>query len=314
MKNTIHKSIFAVTLLLLLFSLQANAKLKEGEVLRYKVTFGNVLKGKAEITFYGKITSYTFAETLTVSVEELREEVGYSILSDSIAEALLSDSSKETEGDSVKKNFIDSLEVIKFDKVDIYYITYETAFIGNIYNLHADIYTKEDFFPLYIETEIQRTGNVSHGKELFFPEQKMAIFSQIIGEENEVDTLRGENKLQDVTTIPFYFMNKNITLGSSFDVSLPQGEFELNAVGTENIEIGEDFEHQVYYNTYKISSEPKGYTLWLTKVEKLPIKVHMDEQKIRMVLKERDIDPSVTAKIFDEKKIKEKLIHLYPNR
>ncbi|MBE9510393.1 MAG: hypothetical protein IMY71_05900 [Bacteroidetes bacterium] len=315
--------VFSTALVLLhpfYFLQDVNAKLKVGETLKYDVTFGNLLKGYAEIKFYGKITSYAEYETLTVPLEEVAIDSTLKVLSDSMYNALtdstideaLPDLLDESQADSMHEEKQDSIKVIKTITTNIYYITYDTKFIGNIYNLHADIYARDDFFPLLIETKIRRTGKVSRGRELFYPDKNMAIFSQIIEGEEEVDTLLRKHPLQDVTTIPFYFMGRNFGIGDFFNISLPQGEFKLTCIATERIETGEGFDFKSY-NTYRIESNPEGFKVWLNKKDKVPIKVYMKEQKIKMLLKKKKIDASIKTNKFNEARVKAKLIHLFPN-
>ncbi len=313
----------AVLVIILLYPLyMVSGKSKSfivGETLEYDVTFGGLLKGNAKIKFYGKVATYTKRETVTVFLEDAVLDSTLEILtdttsgpeSDSIFDNVTPDTLDESDIDSLSKPTPLITQAIKTTKTNIYYITYETKFIGNIYNLHADIYAMDGFFPLLIETEIKRGGNISSGRELFFPDKKMAIFTQTIENKEEIDTLIRNNPLQDITTIPFYFMGKNIYIGAVFNVSLAQGEYKLTSVALQRLEFGEGFDYRLY-ETYRVESEPKGFKIWLNKKNNVPIKVYIDYQKIRMVLRKRSIDASVKQKTFNEDTIKSKLTHVFP--
>jgi hypothetical protein len=291
-----------------------------GQKLTYDITFGNILKGNAELKFFGKVASITEAETLQVMTDSALIDAGLAgppestlvIDADSMIMYSPPDTSGELPSDSSLSEEPVPMPVINETVHDIYFITYETRFIGNIYSLHADIYTNEEFFPLLIETKITRSGNKSKGKELFFPDRKMAVFSQTIGETEEVDTLRREHPLQDITTLPIYLSQLNKSVGSTLDVSLAQGELTLTYVDTEIIEYGEGHDYR-YYDTYRIESEPKGFRLWLATKNKVPVKVHIDNQKIKMMLVNREIDKSMSG-VLSEDRIKQKLGHVFPQK
>jgi hypothetical protein len=310
---------FVLMLFTMLIAMPLGAYFKAGQKLIYDVTFGNILKGYAEIRFFGTVATITEAETLTVLADSALIGTGIGFLSDSV---LIIDADSMVEyfaPDSVGKDTIESLiknrpipiTVIKNKPHNILYITYDTKFIGNIYNLHADIYADEQFFPLLIETQIMRTGNQSRGKELFFPDRNMAIFSQIIGEKQEIDTLLREHPLQDATTLPFYFSCMENQVGDTLYVSLAQGEYSLSYVDTEIIEYGEGHDFR-YYHTYRIESEPEGFKLWIGEKIKIPIQVHLESQKIKMILSKREIDKSSSVRPLSEDEIKQKLSHLFP--
>jgi hypothetical protein len=317
--TTIGIKFLSVLLIAMLIAIPLTAHFKPGQKLIYDVTFGNILKGRAEIRFFGTVATITEAETLTVLADSalVGTEIGF--LSDSV---LIIDADSMVEyfpPDSVGKDTTDSLienrpipiTVIKNKAHNILYITYDTKFIGNIYNLHADIYADEQFFPLLIETQITRTGNQSRGRELFFPDRNMAIFSQTIGEEQEIDTLLRKHPLQDATTLPFYFSCMESRVGDTLYVSLAQGEYSLSYVDTEIIEYGEGYDFR-YYHTYRIESEPEGFKLWIDEKNKIPIQVHIESQKIKMILSKREIDKSSSVRPLSEDEIKQKLGHLFP--
>jgi hypothetical protein len=317
--NHFKSKYFFAIMLLLVSAMPLLAHLKAGQKLTYDVTFGNVLKGHAVIKFFGDVASFTEVETLTVMADSAIIDAGLDFLSestlvieaDSIVKYCPIDSVGEAACDSSAEEKPIAITTVKKKVHSIFYITYDTKFIGNIYNLHADIYTNEDFFPLLIETQITRTGNKSKGKELFFPDRNMAIFSQIIEGVEEVDTLWGEHSLQDITTLPFFFSGQSNGVGNTLDVSLPQGEYKLTYVDTEIIEYGEGHDYR-YYHTYRIESEPKGFTLWLHKNSNVPVKVHIESQKIKMILSKREIDKSANGALLPEDKIKQKLAHIFP--
>lgn len=317
MSHNGYKWFFSV-LIVLMPALPLRAQLKAGQKLTYDVVFGNVLKGHAVIKFYGKVASVTEVETVTIYADSslIGEELDVTpestliIEADSLVKYCPVDSGSQHECDSLAEVAPVPITTVKKNVHNILYITYDTQFIGNIYNLHADIYTDKDFFPLLIETRITRTGNTSQGKELFFPEKRMAIFSQTIGGVHETDTLVRENPLQDVTTLPFYFSGLNNSIGSSFDVSLSQGEYALTYVDSEIIEYGEGHDYR-YYNTYRIESQPKDFTLWITMNNKIPVKVHIESQKLKMILAHREIDKTGNVSPLPENKIKQKLAHIF---
>jgi hypothetical protein len=312
------KSLCAV-ILVLLPSLPLWAYLKAGQKLTYDVTFGNMLKGHAVIRFFGDVASFTEVETLTVLADSGGIEAGLDFLSestlvveaDSIVKYCPVDSGTVAECDSSSDDEPIPITTVKEKVHKIFYITYDTKFIGNIYNVHADIYTNADFFPLLIETKISRTGKKSKGKELFFPDRNMAIFSQTIEGVEEIDTLMREHPLQDITTLPFFFSGQSNEVGNMLDVSLAQGEYKLTYVDTEIIEYGEGHDYR-YYHTYRIESQPKGFTLWLNKKNNVPVKVHIESQKIKMMLSKREIDKSGNGVLLPEDKIRQKLAHIFP--
>ncbi len=318
MKYTGGNLLFAVFFVTLM-AMPLQGHFKAGQKITYDVTFGNILKGRAVIKFFGKVTSFTEAETLTVlgdstgiSAEfDLPSESTLVIDADSIVKYYPADSVGGIESDSSVGAHPIPITMVKETVHNIYYITYDTKFIGNIYSLHADIYTNEDFFPLLIETQITRTGNHSQGKELFFPDRNMAIFSQTIGGAEEIDTLIREHPLQDITTLPFYFSVLDNKVGNALNVSLAQGELILTYVDTEIIEYGEGHDYR-YYNTYRIESEPKGFKIWLNTKNKVPIRVHIENQRIKMIFSKREIDKSINASLLPADKIKQKLAHLFP--
>ncbi len=183
-----------------------------------------------------------------------------------------------------------------YDSTDHIFITYDTRFIGNIYSLHADIYATEDFSPVRIETRIRRPGKLSKGLELFFRDKNMAIFSQVTEGEYEIDTILREHPIQDVTTLPFYLMGVDLEIGSTLDLSLPQGELKLTAVKIEEVVIGEE-----NFSTIRIESEPPGIKIWLNRKNKIPIKVYIAQSKIKMRLNRIEIDESIAVKNMNEK-------------
>lgn len=187
-----------------------------------------------------------------------------------------------------------------YDSTDLFYMTYDTKFFASIFKSHIDIYATEDFFPVRIETEIKRIGKLSKGLELFYRNKNMAIFSQIIEGKEEVDTILREHPIQDITTLPFYLMGINFNPGDTLQVSLPQGELKLARAKIEEIVIDEDFFNT--YSTYLIKSEPKGFKVWLNRGKnRLPIKIHIEQSKIKMLLKKVEIDKSIKVKIKEEK-------------
>ncbi len=187
-----------------------------------------------------------------------------------------------------------------YDSTELFYMTYDTKFFASIFKSHIDIYATEDFFPVRIETEIKRIGKLSKGLELFYRNKNMAIFSQIIEGKEEVDTILREHPIQDITTLPFYLMGINFDPGDTLQVSLPQGELKLARAKIEEIVIDEDFFNT--YSTYLIKSEPKGFKVWLNRGKnRLPIKIHIEQSKIKMLLKKIEIDKSIKVKIKEEK-------------
>ena len=197
----------------------------------------------------------------------------------------------------------ESIMVVKAETTNIYYITYDTKFIGNIYNLHADIYTRDDFFPLLIETKINRTGKLSVGHELFFPEKKTAIFSQSIEKgEIDVDTIVRSNPIQDITTLPFYFSKLNLQDSDTFHISLPQGEYKLIHTQDKTIEVGEG-EDYISYKTSVFESQPSGLKVYVCKKDKIPIKVNIDTQKIKMLLIKRKMNKISLQSVKNEQLI-----------
>lgn len=189
-----------------------------------------------------------------------------------------------------------------YDSTELFHITYDTKFFANIFNSHINIYATEDLFPVRIETEIKRTGKLSKGLELFYRNKNMAIFSQVIEGKEEVDTILREHPIQDITTLPFYLMGINFDLEDTLKVSLPQGELKLTCAKIEEIMIDEDLLNT--YSTYLIKSEPKGIKIWLNRGKnKLPIKIHIEQSKIKMLLKKIEIDKSIKVKIKEEKSI-----------
>jgi hypothetical protein len=283
--------------------------MKVGETMKFDVTFGGILKGKADIVFLGKITSITEYETLTIPIDMAKlDTIHYCPLDSSVKTILNSFSSDENDSNNIE--LPESIDVVKKKDTDIYYITYDTEFIGNIYDLHAEIYMREDFYPILIETKIIRTGKTSYGKELFFPNKKKAIFMQTIGGVTESDTLIRNNPLQDITTIPFYLMRKKFSLGTTYNVSLPQGEFEINYSEGNRLEVGEGAEYRSY-ETYKVESNPEGFTVWLDRKTKVPVKVNMEKQKIKMILTKRLINNNIKIKSFTETEIRKKLSHIF---
>jgi len=319
--------IFGIVLLFLpsfLSPQNRTAKLKMGETLKYNVIFGGLLKGQATIKFYGIVTSYikydTTYITLTDSLRKIVRDSINSSVSDSVVKADTNSSYKEdTTLDLIEEMpqgstfnaAPESVEVVLIDTTNIYYITYDTKFLGSIYNSHADIYTKDDFSPLFIETKIMRNGKVSHGSEIFYPAQKMAIFSQVIKDEENIDTIIRKNPLQDITTLPFYFLNIDFGVGDSFNISLPQDELKLTCIKIENIQIGGSPDYNLY-RTYYIESEPQGFNVWLDMNNKIPVKVHIEEQKINMFLKKVEITQSLNDGNKHEQKVRDKLRHLFP--
>lgn len=309
--------VIALTTLFLAMPTWAN--LKQGQKLTYDVTFGNILKGNAVVTYYGKIASFTDVETLTVLADSAIINEGLDFIegstlvieTDSIVEYSPFDSSGEAENDSSAVEAPAPLTVIKEKVHGIFYITYDTHFLGNVYNLHADIYTDSSFFPLLIETQITRTGKKSKGREQFYPCKNMAIFSQIIEGVEEIDTLLREHPLQDVTTLPFYFTNIENEIGDTLEVSLAQGEYRLSYVDSEIVEYGEGHDYR-YYHTYRIESEPEGFKLWLSKKSKIPIRVDIKSQNLKMMLAKREIDKSLPSDMLDEDRIIQKLRHIFP--
>lgn len=304
--------------LLLIPAVASCLHLKAGQKLTYDVTFGNVLRGRAMIKFYGKVTSFTEPETLTVMADSELIDADLEVLSDTTliieADSMVKycpvDSPANAPCDSSEKGKPLPVTIVREKVHNIFFITYDTEFIGNIYNLHADIYTNADFFPLLIETKITRTGSKSQGEELFFPERNMAIFSQLIGGVREVDTIIREHPLQDVTTLPFYFSGLNNGVGDTLEVSLAQGEFTLSYTDTEIVEYGEGHDYR-YYDTYRIESDPEGFKLWLGIKSKVPIKVHMESQKIKMMLSKREFEKSSDGALLPEQTIKKKLTHVF---
>ncbi len=311
--------LFILLLGVSLFTVQLKAHLKQGQKLTYDVTFGNILKGHAVVKYHGSIASYTETETLTVLADSAMLEAGLPFLSestlvidaDSIIEYSPADSTNKTEHDSASIPPPKPITVLREKVHDIFYISYDTHFVGNLYHLHADIFTDSVFTPLLIETQITRTGKKSQGEEQFFPAQNMAIFSQRIEGILETDTIIRQHPLQDVTTLPFYLSNMEHGVGTTLDVSLAQGEYNLSYVDEEIIEYGEGHDYR-YYHTYRIESEPEGFKLWLSKNNKIPVKVYIESQKINMILAKREIDKSIPAEILSEQKVMEKLRHIFP--
>jgi len=309
---------FVLFLIILFFAQNTNGKIEVGETLNYSVIFGGILKGNAKIKFYGKIASFVNYETLFVLTEDLREDSSLRVfvdstiqtLADTTQEKTLSDSISEISSDSLTEAIADSVKVIKTLVTNVYYITYETHFVGNIYNVNADIYATDNFLPLLIETKINRTGKTSRGKELFFPDRRMAIFSQSIENKQEADTIFRKHPLQDITTLPFYLMNVDFGEIDTVQISLAQGEIKLYKVGKQEVIIGED-----NYNTDLIESESKELKVWLNRKDKLPIKVVIEEQKIKMHLIKKEIDKSIESKLINinKEKIKTKLSHILNN-
>ena len=207
--------------------------------------------------------------------------------------------------------FLKGKSIIKFhgkttyDSKELFYITYDTKFVGNIYNLHADIYANDEFFPVCIKTKIRRPGKLSEGLELFYHDRKMAIFSQIIEGKEEVDTIFRKYPIQDITTLPFYLSRINFVLGDSLKISLPQSELKLRCEKIEEIEVDEENN----YSTFLIKSEPKGFKMWLNRGKnRVPIKVYIEQSKIKMLLRKIEIDKSILEKHLDEKETKEETI------
>lgn len=297
-----------------------NAELEKGKMLKYDVTFGAILKGYAEIKFYGKVASHTDYDTIMVPYDSIPFNSSLILTPDSILEKFAADSIEEftpdstveSPQDSISNTIQDSVKILNPITTDIFFITYDTEFFGNLYSLYANIYTRDDFYPLLIETEIKRTGKLSKGLEQFFPDDKMAIFSQVIEGKKEVDTLRRNHPLQDVTTLPFYFKDKNIHIGKLFALSLPQGEYTLKCTKSEDLEFGEGFNYR-YYKTNYIESNPEGFYVWLNKKNNIPIKVIIDSQKIKMVLKEEKTDKSIKNKSHNGEEVLKKLNHLFCN-
>jgi hypothetical protein len=319
--TNIRSKLLSAALCAMLGAVPLTAHFTPGQKLTYDVTFGNILKGNAEIKFFGRIASFTEAETIKVLADSALIGAGLDFVSestlvidaDSIERFLPADSIHSDESDSIGKGNPIPIKMVKRKVHNIYFITYDTRFIGNIYNLHADIYANEDFYPLLIETHITRTGTKSQGKEIFFPERNRAIFSQIIEGKLETDTLIREHALQDVTTLPFYFSVLNNEVGSKLEVSLAQGEYVLTYVGIERLEYGEGHDYR-YYDTYRIESQPPGYKIWIDTKNRLPIKVHIESQKIKMMLAKREIDKSMNPGIETEDKIREKLSHIFRSK
>jgi|GEM_PF-3903966 len=309
---------FVLFLSTLFFAQNTKGEIEVGETLNYSVTFGGILKGNANIKFYGKIASFANYETLFVLTEDLLKDSSLKVivdssvrtLADTTQEKILSDSISEMSDDSLTEAISDSVKVVKTVVKNVYYITYETHFVGNIYSVNADIYATDNFLPLLIETKINRTGKTSHGKELFFPDRRMAIFSQSIDNKQEVDTIFREHPLQDITTLPFYLMNVDFDKMDTMKISLAQGEIKLYKVGKEEVIIGED-----NYSTDLIESVDKELKVWLNRKDKLPIKVVIEEQKIKMYLKGEKTDKSINSKLtdIDKEKIKAKLSHFLYN-
>ena len=208
-------------------------------------------------------------------------------------------------------SFLKGKSIIKFhgktiyDSKELFYITYDTEFVGNIYNLHADIYANDEFFPVCIKTKIRRPGKLSEGLELFYHDRKMAIFSQIIEGKEEVDTIFRKYPIQDITTLPFYLSRINFVLGDSLKISLPQSELKLRCEKIEEIVVDEENN----YSTFLIKSEPKGFKMWLNRGKKrVPIKVYIEQSRIKMLLRKIKIDKSIFEKHLDDKESKEETI------
>ncbi|OQX52602.1 MAG: hypothetical protein B5M53_08120 [Candidatus Cloacimonas sp. 4484_209] len=277
--------------------------LQVGETFLYDVTFSGVLKGKTVITFYGRITYFTRMDTIYSRVAEPLEN--QTVIDSTKLKSLLPNSLLKKPDTTLNDSALvpESIMVVKAETTNIYYITYDTKFIGNIYNLHADIYTRDDFFPLLIETKISRTGKLSVGHELFFPEKKTAIFSQSIEKgEIDVDTIIRSNPIQDITTLPFYFSKLNLQDSDTFHISLPQGEYKLVHTQDKTIEVGEG-EDYISYKTSVFESQPSGLKVYVCKKDKIPIKVNIDTQKIKMLLIKRKINKTSLQSVKNEQLI-----------
>lgn len=166
----------------------------------------------------------------------------------------------------------------------VHSITYTIRFTGGIYSSSAKVYVGEDLFPIRIETEITRSGRKSKGLQEFFPERKMAIFAQVIGDKKEVDTLTGIFPLQDITTLPFYLMTVSINPADTLRMSLPQGEYMFVSKGKEMIELRENES----YRTTAIESVPPDIKVWLNTESRIPLKIHLKKSKILMFWKKTE--------------------------
>jgi len=311
---------FVLLVIMLSSALNINGQMKVGETLNYKITFGGILKGDARIQFYGKIASFAKYETLYVSTDCLMSDstlkavlvdsTNSETVIDSTEEKISGDSAIELQADSLVEVIPDSIKAVRTLVTNIYFITYNTHFIGNIYNLNASIYATDNFLPLLIETKIDRTGKTSYGRELFFPDRKMAIFSQNVENKQEIDTIFRKYPLQDITTLPFYLMNIDFDGVDTIEVSLAQGELKLHKVGKREVIIGEE-----NFNTELVKSRPEELKVWLNRKDRLPIKVEINKQKIKMYFKSKEVNGAIDNKLLgiNKEKIKVKLSHIINN-
>jgi hypothetical protein len=161
----------------------------------------------------------------------------------------------------------------------VHSITYTTRFTGGIYSSTAKVYVGEDLFPIRIETEITRSGRKSKGLQEFFPERKMAIFTQVIDNNTKMDTLLREFPLQDITTLPFYLMSRSLKPSDTLEISLPQGEYRFVSEGEEIVELRESDNVRATV----IESVPPDIKIWMDSNNRIPIKIHLRNSKILMI-------------------------------
>jgi hypothetical protein len=173
---------------------------------------------------------------------------------------------------SAKLSFVEKTSI--FQK-DAYLIKFESR-VGTFYDLE-DIYAEiENFYPIYVERNIQNLGVQTDIKEIYDQKNykveitKTGPLKEIFGKKTKV--IKKQNPIHNALLLIYHCRNlpsSQLKVGYEFDIVLPVDEFKVTLKRIENIKVPAG-----NFQAYFFESAPKRIKLWIATDEKrTPLKM-----------------------------------------